>query len=615
MRIKNNNIVFLVLIFVFCFSVVSLFAADKEEVVVEELPSFATGSENGYDVFNFRLENLTSNKKTIDIRVYIDNHSYSDLEVTKQIELVGRESRNEKVFFPVRNSSYDAVASFYLNGREIDKFKLKKKSGGYYNNKSILFDKSITANDTDKLFKDPGLDWSERGNYNVCYFESNLDMMDKDWIAYYQYVALLFHERTYKDMPQAVREAIMDYVKVGGNLIILGNIDVPDDFWGGRKENVRNITSGVNSIYNIGLGKLFLCDRELFNQIKKTPQSSSSSSYSYGSRGRKEEKKPEIKEITSGKYVPKDILREFSLQRSMKQNDIKVESCFNDEYKAMTSVSLLIVLVFLFALLLGPVNFYFLNFYSKRILIFVSVPLISIVCCSIIFVYFLLFEYGRLDIFRQSFVMLDENTNTSIVLGGELIISGKAMNETLSFPINSIIGTNRGRYGRELSSQSKGMRLDKSQNLTYNWIRAKEPFVSTVVSIKQDRSRVEFNKGASGDIEILNGLGADIRVIYYRDDYDRVYWGSNIKAGSKAGITKSSNRYRMNNGSIDLFSIFKNYTKQTDSAETFAKNLRPGEYIAVLKKDPFLKQDLDRKATIREMGCFVYGKSKKGVSK
>lgn len=613
MRIKNNNIVFIVFIFVFCFSVVSLFAANKEEVFVEELPSFATGSENGYDVFNFRLENLTSAKKTIDIRVYIDNHSSSDMEVTKQVELVGRESRTEKVFFPVKNSSYDAEARFYLNGREIDKFKLKKKSGGgYYNNKSILLDKSITANDTDKLFKDSGLDWSERGNYNICYFESNLDMMDKDWIAYYQYVALIFHERTYKDMPQAVREAIIDYVKVGGTLIILGDIDAPSDFWGGRQESVRNSSSGVKSIYNIGLGRLLLCDRELFNQIKKTPQSSSSSSYSYGSRSKKEEKKTE--EITFGKYIPKDILREFSLQKSTKQNDLRVESCFSDEYKAMTSVSLLIVLVFLFALLLGPVNFYFLNFYSKRILIFVSVPLIALVCCSIIFVYFLLFEYGRLNIFRQSFVMLDENTNTSIVIGGELIISGKAMNDTLSFPINSIIGTGRSRYGRELSSLSKGMRLDKNQNLTYNWIRAKEPFVYNVVSIKQDRSRVEFNKGVS-DYEILNGLGADISVIYYREDSDRVYQGSNIKAGSKATISKTSNRYRMNSGTIDLFSIFKNYNKQVDSAESFAKNLRPGEYIAVLKKDPFLKQDLDRKADIREMGCFVYGKSKKGVSR
>ena len=210
--------------------------------------------------------------------------------------------------------------------------------------------------------------------------------------------------------------------------------------------------------------------------------------------------------------------------------------------------------------------------------------------------------------------MLDENTNTSIVIGGELIISGKAMNDTLSFPINSIIGTGRSRYGRELSSLSKGMRLDKNQNLTYNWIRAKEPFVYNVVSIKQDRSRVEFNKGVS-DYEILNGLGADISVIYYREDSERVYQGSNIKAGSKATISKTSNRYRMNSGTIDLFSIFKNYNKQVDSAESFAKNLRPGEYIAVLKKDPFLKQDLDRKADIREMGCFVYGKSKKGVSR
>lgn len=610
MRIKKRNIVLLVLLLVFCLPLVSLFADAKDQIFIEEQPSLSSGSESGYDVYNYRLENLTSNKQIIDIRVYIDNESYSDIEVTKQVELVGKESRNEKVFFPVRYSGYNGEIRFYLNGSVIETFKIKKKYG--YNNRHVLLDKSITANDADKLFKDPGLDWSERGNYTLNYFESNLDMMDKDWIAYYQYVALIFYDHTFKEMPQAVREAIMEYVKAGGKLIILGEVDTPTDFWGGRTEFSKNSSSGVKSTSLIGLGKLLKCDKDLFNQIKKTPQSSSS--YGYSSYSRKEDKKTEVKENIPGKYIPKDILREFNLQKAGNQNDLKVESCFNDEYKAMTSVSLLIVLVFFFALLLGPVNFYFLNLYNKRILIFVSVPLIAIICCSIIFIYFLLFEYGRLDVYRQSFVMLDENTNTSVVLGGELIISGKAMNEPLSFPINSIIGINRGRYGRESASQVKGMRLDKAQNLTYNWIKAKEPFVYSVISVKQDRSRVEFNKSGS-DYEILNGLGADISIIYYRENSERVYQGSNIKAGSKATITKSSNYYSMNSSSLDLYSIFKNYDKQSDCADSFIRNLRPGEYIAVLKKNPFLKQDLDRKANIREMGCFVYGKSKKGVSR
>ncbi len=610
MRIKNRNIVLWVLLLVFCFPLVSLFADAKDKIFIEEQPSLSSGNESGYDVYNYRLENLTSNKQIIDIRVYIDNESHSDLEVTKQVELVGKESRNEKVFFPVMYSGYTGEVRFYLNGSIIETFKLKQKYS--YNNRHVLLDKSITANDADKLFKDPGLDWSERGNYTLNYFESNLDMMDKDWIAYYQYVALIFYDHTFKEMPPAVREAIMEYVKAGGKLIILGEIDSPTDFWGGRTEIIKNSSSGVKSISFIGMGKLLKCDKDLFNQIKKTPQSSSS--YGYSSYSRKEDKKSEVKEITYGKYIPKDIMREFNLQKSRNLNDLKVESCFNDEYKAMTSVSLLIVLVFFFALLLGPVNFYFLNLYNKRILIFVSVPLIAIICCSIIFIYFLLFEYGRLDVYRQSFVMLDENTNTSVVLGGELIISGKAMNEPLSFPINSIIGINRGRYGRGSASLVKGMRLDKAQNLTYNWIKAKEPFAFSVISVKQDRSRVEFNKSGS-DFEILNGLGADISIIYYREDSERVYQGSNIKAGSKATITKSSNRYRMNSSAIDLYSVFKNYNKQTDSADSLIRDLRPGEYIAVLKKDPFLKQDIDRKANIREMGCFVYGKSKKGVSR
>ena len=91
--------------------------ADGQEVSVNFFPSFASGSENGYDVYSFKLENNTSQKQVVDIVVSVDNN-YSDLEVTKQVELVGNENRIEKIFFPVFDSSYKGTAHFYLKGEE-----------------------------------------------------------------------------------------------------------------------------------------------------------------------------------------------------------------------------------------------------------------------------------------------------------------------------------------------------------------------------------------------------------------------------------------------------------------------------------------------------------------
>ena len=617
MKIRSNTI-FMLVVLELCFFLMPLFAYDDKEILIEEFPSLVSRNEYGYDVYNYRLENLTSKRQTVEIIISVDNSSYADIEVTKQVELVGNESRIEKVFFPVKYSSYRGKARFYLNGKIIDTISLDKGSSSYSRNKIILMDKGITGNDTDRLFKDSGLDWSDR-NYSVKYFESNLDMMDKDWIAYYQFAALMFKAQTFKEMPSAVQSAIMDYVKAGGMLIIMGYWPRPDGFWGGREQSLKyRSTSGVNGIYSVGLGKLAICDSDLFRDIKSTPaNSSSTSSYGYGSRNKKEEKDKKTV-YTPGVFVPKDILRELNIKGSDRRNEFKVEDCYNREYRAMTSVSLIIVLVFVFAILLGPVNFYFLNLYGKRILIFVTVPLISLVCCSVIFLYFLCFEYGRLDVFRQSFVLLDENSNTSIVWGGEVIISGKALNDSLVFPLNSIIDTNSGYLGsRNSGGLFKGIKLDKSQNFNRNWIRAKEPFRYTVLSVKQDRSRVEFYKNGD-NIEILNGLGADIAIIYYRDEYGRIYQGSNIKAGIKASIDKLSGSINSSNGAFDLYNLLKNYTNQKDimgAAKSFVKYLRRDEYFVYLESDPFLKQDLDQKANIREMGCFVYGKPKKEAAK
>ena len=590
--------------------------ADGQEVSVNFFPSFASGSENGYDVYSFKLENNTSQKQVVDIVVSVDNN-YSDLEVTKQVELVGNENRIEKIFFPVFDSSYKGTAHFYLKGKEFDSINLAKSSSGYrgYYAKSILVDKSLTVNDTDKVFKDPGLDYSLRNDFHLCYFESNLDMMDRDWFAYYQYAALIFYDDTFERMPDLVQSAIIDYVKAGGNLVILGHITPPSDFWGGRYKSVKyKVTSGVRNIYSVGLGSIFVCNKDLFKEVRSTPPSSSSSSYGYGSRKDKKEEKKDDTQNIKGTYVPSDILREFDISRR-KSDTIKVEDCFNSEYKAMTSVFLILLLVFVFAILIGPLNFVYLNYYDKKILIFVTVPVTSLICCSIVFLYFLFFEYGRLDVYRQSFTLLDENTNTSITYGGESIVSGKAINDALSFPLTSIVKTSTGGRSRNITGL-RTISLGKSQVFGSNWIKAKTPSHYTVVSIKQDRSRVEINSSGS-EVEILNGLGADISLIYYKSvDGKSFYEGKDIRAGDRRKLSSAGSIKRSSDKEIDYDILFKSYRKVSDiksASRTFAeRELRPGEYFVYLKTDPFLKQSFDRKASIREMGCFVYGKPKKG---
>ncbi|MBP5468660.1 MAG: hypothetical protein J6Z11_05395, partial [Candidatus Riflebacteria bacterium] len=374
--------------------------------------------------------------------------------------------------------------------------------------------------------------------------------------------------------------------------------------------------------------------KDIFELIKVTPpeeESSTSSTYGgYRSNKSKDDSKSKktSKIDNTGKiYVPKKVLSNFDFHRKINFSKdgfsaFKLADSYKSLYQAVGGSPLfLAVLVLIFALLLGPINLFVLHKYNMKLLVFLTVPVISMICCSILFLYFLLFEYGRLDYFRQSFTILDENSNTSYTLGGGILVAGRNLNNELVFPLSSVVYPSSMSWrDKALNISNKYIKLDKAQNFTYNWIKAKSPFSFTVTSIKQDRSRLEIKKSGN-ELELLNGLGANIGLVYIlSDDGKTLYLAKNIRAGAngKAELYKNLD-YKRKTTDISYPQLFSKYNdeKQVDGvlSDYALRTLKNGEYIAWLTKDPFLKQGLEYKANVHELGCFVHGISEFGGSR
>ena len=164
------------------------------------------------------------------------------------------------------------------------------------------------------------------------------------------------------------------------------------------------------------------------------------------------------------------------------------------------------------------------------------------------------------------------------------------------------------------SFATKEIVLDKTQNFTKGWIRAKAPFGYSITSIKPDRSRLEVIDKSLDSCVVLNGLGADIEYICYCSSVDdkSILTGENIIAGKK-GQLKIPQSIKRNDAYSPVYAkkfLEKDMTKKVlkDYIDTYAlEKLKPGEYVAVLKTNPFMKQGFDWRGNIREYACIVHG--------
>ncbi len=666
MKNKLKFILLLIFFFLTCFdcgpSKIEA-AIDPTAPIRVSVSSFVADTrDRAYSVFIVKLSNKTNRKLNITILLRDESYKTSYL-VEKQVVLMpassGEMNREERMIVPGTCNSpkftFKVEGKTYEDNRVENMISLKISGSYSYDGKYFLVDKNIT--NSDNLFKDPGV---QRNKPTTFVFSGSQEEMEKDWLAYSQFDALIFLSDTFETSPELVQNAILDYVRLGGNLFLIGEIKNESliEKIGGKQ--IASEKSSIKSLFSIfkpeprkndsskvvdtvkshgyikgiefGLGSISCFEKSLFDlMMKSPPEEEKSGYYGYSSYSRsstksetkttKEEEEKKYAELNKGKiFNPKEVIAKFD-EFSHTYNNRNYKDCFTVErdykydYKIMKSPLAIMFFVLLFALLLGPINLFVLNKYKARIMVFVSVPVISIICCTMVFVYFLLFEYNRLELFRQSFTLLDNNSGVAITFGSELIVSGKTLNNELAFPLSSVIYAYDLTY-RNVYGVTKEIRLDKDQNFTYEWIKPKVPLAYYVKSKETAKFRLEV-KESENEIEFINGLGSDIDEIYIlSEDGKNLCKAFGIGAGKNGRASVYIDNFSYNPSSKLLIkNNFRGLLKKEKPLDKYAKDcLKPGEYIAKLRTNPFMRQNFDSRASIKELGCYVHGTSKKGGS-
>jgi len=541
---------------------------DYDGIRFNAVPDLLSQNFFGYVIMRINVRNSSGRERKIRFSMRSD---YSrELEgISRNFVIGSGEMREESILVPLMDFSSSGldieVDGFYVNDRSLKKhFRVYRNT---YVQRQLLVDSKVSRDEFNLAF-DLSAKSPRRNEYEMTQFNGNVAQLYRTWLGYSQFNAMIYHADTVDKMPAQVKAAVYDYVRAGGALIILGRVDLPEDFVKyTEKQDRMNFGSDY---FQSGFGKVIFTGTDFFSRLEAA-----------GS------KVPEV--------IPEPFVAGgFKYDRPPKFEDTDIET---------VSARWLMILIYLFAFLIGPVNVFILHHLGRKILVFFTVPAASIVCCSMIYGYYVIFESSVLKVKERSLTLLDERYNRAISLAYYGIYSSASRSEGVKFDMNTEVfpmGINDYRS----NDAGRFISLDDKQHLSNGWIKPKVPRYLHLRSIQTRHERINLIRSGA-EIELLNGLGADVDEIMVRDFDGNYYTGQTIRSGAKASLKKEIVSEKIHVSPLQIFNSGW-YAQAVSMRANRGRYLAPGQYMAVIKKSPFFSQSFEKNAEI-DASSYILG--------
>ncbi len=540
-------------------SIVSAQTFEADGVKFVRIPDLESKGYFGYNFVRVQVSNNSGRNRNIRFFMRAD-YSRELQEVSRRFMIAAGETREETLFFPIVDFSSPGLI-IEIDEREYADNSLLRYYRSYRNHhgkKQALVDTRISRKEFDSVFVEPA-GAATHLNLEMNQFEGSLNQLYRTWLGYSQFNLLVYYATTIEEMPAAVQQAVFDYVRAGGALLVLGKIALPDDFASNLPLKMENMS--LPCFYG-GFGKIYLGDENLLDQMLALPSGC-------------------FPEITSDSY-DQSSLRHSPIIR------------FREDEIETVSGRWLMLIVYLFAFLIGPVNVFVLHRLGRKIYVFFTVPVASLICCAFIYGYYVVFESSVLIVRDTSLTLLDERYNRAITLAGYGVFSSGTIAEGLKFENETdVCPFNENDY--RSADAGKYIILDESQHLAAGWIKPRVARYLHLRMLQTRRERVSLIQGSSQP-EILNGLGADIEEIYMRFPDGILWHGGPVRAGNKMILQKlSGNTVTPLKMAADIMASgwISSYDLLINNPE---KYLSPGQYIARTSASPFFSQEIDKMA-------------------
>ncbi|MBN2021406.1 MAG: hypothetical protein JW809_01310 [Pirellulales bacterium] len=201
------------------------------------------------------------------------------------------------------------------------------------------------------------------------------------------------------------------------------------------------------------------------------------------------------------------------------------------------------VLITLFVLLIGPVNYWLLRRKKRLHLMVLSVPASALVVTGLLFAYALLSDGLSTRVRARTLTLLDQRRDEAVTWARLSYYAGLAPSGGLTFSDATAVYPIAPAFdARSTPGAGRRMTWDPDQRLVQGWLPPRTPTQYLTVRAAPTKRELKITPvlGSDGAIEIENLLGAPLNRLAVRTPDGAYYWVANVGEGASIRANKAA---------------------------------------------------------------------------
>ena len=241
-----------------------------------------------------------------------------------------------------------------------------------------------------------------------------------------------------------------------------------------------------------------------------------------------------------------------------------------------------LLILIVFAVIIGPINYWLLHRARRQALFVLTTPLISLIFIALLGGYVLAGEGLSVRGRAVTFTMIDQARKQAVSRASmTLYAAGLTPRGGLRFGREEAVFA----LGRDGEGTREGLTLDftDEQRFASGAIHARTPNNLETVAFRPARERLEFNRDGN-TIQVVNGLGARLEALVYSDGAQVYSLAKPLGVGERAVLRP---------GAVDAVRIVQQGNLLSARFEHLLQRQPAGSYFAVLDRSPFWNPGLE----------------------
>lgn len=199
------------------------------------------------------------------------------------------------------------------------------------------------------------------------------------------------------------------------------------------------------------------------------------------------------------------------------------------------------VLITLFVLLIGPVNYFFLQRRDKVHLMVLTVPSFAAAVTLALFLYGLVSDGLSVRVRPRSFTEIDQRTGQTTCWSRLSYYAGLAPGGGLTFSDDVLvvpIEPTGDDYSRDSNRRTRFVRWGEEQRLESGWLPSRSPTQLLTVRSRESEWGLRITEGDSAGATgtVHNELGTPIRQLFVVGASGQAYWADNVAVDAEAAL-------------------------------------------------------------------------------